>query len=115
VATIYIIIFVLTDLTLTTDTLLELFQSVKPPHRMRPRTSGVLLHNIGIDLGLPGSALVDIKRSYRSLAKRKEAYLDTYTHHHPCPSWNKISELLRKYSLEQQADEVEDTYVKGTV
>ena len=64
-------------------------------------------------LGLPESTLAEIKRSYQSKAKRKEAYLDTYIHRHPCPSWKKISELLKEYSLEQQASEVEDTYIQG--
>ena len=47
------------------------------------------------------------------MTKRKDAYLDTYVHHHPCPSWKTISEVLRRYNLNQQANEVENTYVQG--
>ena len=69
--------------------------------------------SIGELLGLPQSALKEIKKSYQSLAKRKEAYLDTYTHQHPCPSWKVISELLMECDLNQQAEGVKDTYVQG--
>ena len=105
-------ILVPTDLTLTTDRLVELFQSVEDPQH---RQIGLFVrsHDFGKDLGLPESALEEIKRSYQSWAKRKEAYLDTYIHHHPCPSWKRISELLERYSLEQQASEVEGTYIQG--
>ena len=92
-----------TDLTLTTDRLTELFQSV----------DDYMVDYIGELLGLPQSALEETRRSYQSKAKRKDAYLDTYTHRHPCPSWKKISEVLRRRLLRQQADEVENTYVQG--
>ena len=97
-----------TDLTLTTDRLTELFQSVEDPDKV-----GSYQENIGKFLGLPESALEEIKKSYQNKAKRKEAYLDTYTHYHPCPSWKKISEVLRVCRLRQQANEVENTYVQG--
>ena len=93
-----------TDLTLTTDRLTELFQSVK---------DRFLNENIGELLGLPESAIEEIKRSYLNKDKRKEAYLDTYAHHHPCPSWKKINEVLWKCNLDKEADEVENTYVQG--
>ena len=105
-------IFVPTDLTLTTDRLVELFQSVEEPQR-RQRSLFDRSCDFGEDLGLPYSALEEIRKSYQSWAKRKEAYLDTYIHHHPCPSWKRVSELLEIYSLEQQAREVEGTYVQG--
>ena len=95
-----------TDLTLTTDRLTELFQSVEDPD-----TLGV--YGIGELLGLPQSVLEEIRRSYQSKTKRKDAYLDTYTHRHPCPSWKKISEVLMECDLDQQADEVKNTYVQG--
>ena len=99
-----------TDLTLTTDRLTELFQSVKDPGNIR----GLLgSSSIGELLGLPQSALLEIKSSYQSWAKRKEAYLDTYIHRHPCPSWKKISEVLERCRLHQQAREVKRTYVRG--
>ena len=68
---------------------------------------------IGGSLGLPESALVEIRKRYQSNAKRKEAYLDTYVHYHPCPCWKAIHEVLRKFSLRQEAEEVEVTYVQG--
>ena len=98
-----------TDLTLTTDRLTELFQSVEDPDSV-----GLFNNNsIGELLGLPKSALEEIGKSYQSKTKRKDAYLDTYTHRHPCPSWKKISEVLRLCDLDQRADEVENTYVQG--
>ena len=107
-STMFHCLLVLADLTLTTDRLTELFQSAMDPHRQRFQVIG-----IGEFLGLSKFALAEIKRSYQSWAKRNEAYLDTYIHHHPCPSWKKISELLKKYYLKQQAGEVEDTYIQG--
>ena len=116
-------ILVPTDLTLTTNRLVELFQSVEEPqseeeplHRQDSLSSLSPFYttdDIGKDLGLPESALEETKKSYHSWAKRKEAYLDMYIHHHPCPSWKRISKLLERYSLEQQASEVEGTYVQG--
>ena len=108
------------DLTLTTDTLTELFQSVEDPDPEDPFSKdyddiipGFHGYDIGGFLGLPESALTEIRKRYQSKAKRKEAYLDTYVHYHPCPSWKAIHELLGKCSLRQQAKEVEITYVQG--
>ena len=106
------------DLTLTTDTLTELFQSVEDPDPTEgpyvpPRPLGFPGYDIGGSLGLPESALAEIRKRYQSWAKRKEAYLDTYVHYHPCPSWKAIHELLGKCSLRQQAEEVKVTYVQG--
>ena len=101
-------LFVPTDLTFTTDRLTELFQSLE-----NPDNPALYVIGIGKQLGLPQSALEEVRRSYQSKAKRKEAYLDTYTHHHPCPSWKRISMVLRGCDLNQQADEVENTYVQG--
>ena len=97
------------DLTLTTDRLTELFQSVEDPDR-----AGGFNNSIGDLLGLPQSALKGIKRSYQSKTKCKEAYLDTYAHHHPCATWKKISQVLQQCYLHQHADKVKDTYVQGT-
>ena len=99
-----------TDLTLTTDRLTELFQSVEDPDRV---IYGYRSRSIGERLGLPQSVLGEIRRNYQSSTKRKDAYLDTYSHRHPCPTWKKISEVLRLCDLYQQADEVENTYVQG--
>ena len=102
-------ILVLTDLTVTTERLTELFQSVEDPDS----TGDIYNRSIGELLGLPQSVLKEIKKSYQSMAKRKEAYLDTYTHQHPCPSWKKISEALSWCYLHQQAEGVENTYIQG--
>ena len=99
-----------TDLTLTTDRLMELFQSVEDPDNP---IIGLYSESIGEVLGLPQSALKEIRRSYQNNTKRKEAYLDTYTHRHPSPSWKKINEILRWCDLDQQASEVDNTYIQG--
>lgn len=78
-----------------------------------PDNVRILNISIGGRLGVPQSALEEIRKSYQSRAKLNEAYLDTYAHHHPCPSWKRISEVLRLCHLYQQADEVENTYVQG--
>ena len=70
---------------------------------------------IGDEFGLPKSAVDQIKSSYRSATQRKDAYLDAYTHRHPCPSWKKVAEVLSERSLYQQVKEVENTYLKGTL
>ena len=102
-----------TDLTLTTDRLMELFQSVEDPDNPLQYIIGLYSESIGEVLDLPQSALEEIRRSYQNNTKRKEAYLDTYTHHHPSPSWKKINEALRWCDLDQQASEVNNTYIQG--
>ena len=67
-------------------------------------------------LGLPQSEINRVKKDYQSPTQRKEAYLDLYVHQHPCPTWIQIAEVLRDdwvVDLPQQADLVENTYVKG--
>ena len=69
-------------------------------------------------LGLPQSVIDRIQKNYQSPTQRKEAYLDLYVHQHPCPAWSRVAGMLRRkhygYNLPQQADLVENTYVKGT-
>ena len=68
-------------------------------------------------LGLSQSEIVRIQKDYQSPTQRKEAYLDLYVHQHPYPSWILVVEVLRDYwkiNLRQQAELVENTYVKGT-
>ena len=67
-------------------------------------------------LGLPQSEIDRIQKDYQSPTQRKEAYLDLYIHQHPCPTWSQVAEVLRcdRINLCQQADFVENTYVKGT-
>ena len=66
-------------------------------------------------IGLPQSEIDRIKKDYQSPTQRKEAYLDLYIHHHPCPTWSRVAEILRRrFNHPQQADLVENTYIKGT-
>ena len=66
-------------------------------------------------LGLPQSEINRIQKDYQSPTQRKEAYLDLYVHQHPCPTWSQVARVLRNWvNLPQQADLVENTYVKGT-
>jgi Tfp pilus assembly protein PilN len=66
-------------------------------------------------LGLPQSEIDRIQKDYQSPTQRKEAYLDLYVHQHPCPTWSKVAEVLRRrVNLPEQANLVENTYVKGT-
>ena len=66
-------------------------------------------------LGLPQSEIDRIQKDYQSPTQRKEAYLDLYIHQHPCPTWDQVAEVLHdEVDLPQQADLVENTYVKGT-
>ena len=68
------------------------------------------------DLGLPQSEIDRIQKDYQSPTQRKEAYLDLYVHQHPCPTWGQVARVLRNWvNLPQQADLVENTYVKGTI
>ena len=71
---------------------------------------------LGGNLGLPQSEIDRIQKDYQSPTQRKEAYLDLYVHQHPCPTWNEVAWILRRdrINLPQQADLVENTYVKGT-
>ena len=64
-------------------------------------------------LGLPQSEIDRIRKDYQSPTRRKEAYLDLYVHQHPCPIWSEIARILHMVNLRQQADLVENTYVKG--
>ena len=64
-------------------------------------------------LDLPQSEIDRIQMDYQSPTQRKEAYLDLYVHQHPCSSWSDIVAVLRNNGLPQQADLVENTYVKS--
>ena len=99
-----------TDLTVTTNRLMDLFQSVEDSD-----STGWYGRSIGEWLGLPQSAIDEIKSSYQSAAQRKEAYLDTYANHHPWPSWRKVGHVLQQCDLDQQSDDVKNTYVQGNV
>ena len=96
------------DLTITTEKLMELFAPLDPEN----------IDELGEKyyLGLPQSEIDRIQKEYQSPTQRKEAYLDLYVHQYPCPTWSKVAGVLRRrqVNLRQQADLVENTYVKGT-
>ena len=67
-------------------------------------------------LGLPQSEIDRIQKDYQSSTQRKEAYLDLYVHQHPCPTWSQVALILYdEVDLPQQAELVENTYLKGTL
>ena len=88
---------------------MDLFQSVKDPDR----TGWDKGSSIGEWLGLPQSAIDEIKSSYQSAAQRKEAYLDTYANQHPWPSWRTVVDVLWQCRLDQQCGDVNSTFVQG--
>ena len=94
-----------TDLTITTKKVNDLFSTLKDEK----------VDDVGVRLGLPNSNRSEIKRNYHSPAQRREAYIDVYVNEHPYPTWKKLSQLLRWFGLPNQADEVESTYVEGTI
>ena len=94
-----------TDLTITTEKLVELFEAMGDKY----------LDYLGGWLDLPQSKVDEIKMNYHSPSQRREAYLDLYVTDHPCPSWRQVAEVLRRVDLYHQADVVENTYVQGTV
>ena len=96
-----------TDLTITTEKLMELFAPLDPEK----------VDELGGEhcLDLPQSEIDRIQKDYQSPIQRKEAYLDLYVHQHPSPTWNRVAFILcHRVNLRQQADLVENTYLKGT-
>jgi hypothetical protein len=66
-------------------------------------------------LGLPQSEIDRIQKDYQSPTQRKEAYLDLYIRQHPCPTWSQVALVLYdEVNLPQQAELVENTYLKCT-
>ena len=94
-----------TDLTITTEKLVELFEAMNDGY----------LDLLGPLLELPQSKTDEIYRNYHSPSQGREAYFDLYATDHPCPSWRKIAEVLRGILLHHQAGVVESTYVQGTI
>ena len=96
--------FLDTDLTLTTERLVELFAS---------------MGDEDVDfmgeyyLNTPSSKIREFQRNYQNPAQRKEAYLVYYVHNHPAASWTKIAGVLHCFELPQQAAVVENTYIQG--
>ena len=96
-------VFLDTDLTLTTESLVVLFASMDDEY----------VDGMGNYLDTPLSKFLEFDMNYQNSAQRKEAYLDYYVHNHPTTSWTKIAQALRQYELPQQADVVENTYIQG--
>ena len=70
--------------------------------------------DLGGYLDLPQSEIDRIRNNYQTPNQKKEAYLDLYVHQHPYPTWSQITRVLRwKVMFLQQADLVENTYIKG--
>ena len=99
-----------TDLTITTEKLMEVFATMDDDYVNRT-FYGSLDHQ----LDLPWSKVVEIHGNYHSPSQRREAYLDLYATDHPCPSWKQVAEALHDVGLPLEADEVESTYVQGTM
>ena len=99
------LLIVNTDLTITTEKLVEMFSTV----------GDVRVDVIGHWLDLPLSKIDEIQRSFQSLTRRRDAYLDLYANDHPYPMWKTIVAVLRRVDLLSQADMVESTYVQGSI
>ena len=96
-----------TDLTITTEKLVELFATMD---------DGYVQDYVGtLDewLGLPRAKVAEMNRNYRSPSQRRDTYLDHYVTGHPCPSWRQVAKALCGVGLRHQADVVESTYVQG--
>ena len=97
---------VTTDLTIITEKLMELFATVN---------DGGVTRMGGLWFDLPRSKRNEIERNYLNPTHKREAYLDCYVSDHPCPSWRQVSKALRYVGLNYQANEVERTYVEGSI
>ena len=94
-----------TDLTITTKKVNDLFSTMKDK----------MVDVVGVWLDLPNSKRSEVKINYHSPAQRREAHIDVYVNEHPHPTWKQLSYALRGVELPNQADEVERTYVQGTI
>ena len=100
------VLFILphTDLTLTTERLVELFASMDDGE----------VDDMGeYYLDIPSSKSEEFEMNYQNPAQKKEAYLDYYVHNYPLASWTKIAQVLYGCGLFQQAAVVENTYIQG--
>ena len=93
------------DLTITTKKVNDLFSTMKDGY----------VNCFGYWLDLPDPKISEIDRNYHSPAQRREAYIDLYINEHIHPTWKKLSQVLRAAGLINQADEVDSTYVQGTI
>ena len=96
-----------TDLTITTEKLVELFAIMDDVY---------VKFSDQLDewLELPESKVAEMQMNLHNLSQRREAYLDLYATGHPCPSWRQVAVALREVGLPHQADTVESTYIQGT-
>ena len=99
----FLFVYIDTDLTLTTEKLVELFASMRDDH----------VDALGSYLDTPSSKNDEFWMNYRDPARRKEAYLDYYAHNNPLASWSEVTEVLHRFGLHQEAAVVEKTYVQG--
>ena len=95
-----------TDLTITTEKLVELFAAARSDYGLDEELDN--------QLDLPKSNVAEMQRNLHSPSQRREAYLDLYATGHPCPSWRQVAGALRYVDLYHEADTVESTYVQGT-
>ena len=102
-----------TDLTITTEKLVEQFATMEDRYVGIGRR--IALVELDERLDLPLSKIAEMKMNYHSPSQRRDAYLDLYATGHPCPSWRQVAETLRHVRLPHQADVVESTYVLGTI
>ena len=104
-----------TDLTITTEKLVELFATMDDMYVGLGGGSTVPASwELNEQLDLPESKVAEMKRNLHSPSQRREAYLDLYATGHPCPTWRQVAKVLREVELPHQADTVESTYVQGT-
>ena len=103
-----------TDLTITTEKLVELFATMDYLYMDELLLP---LGNEALDyrLDLPRPKVAEIQRNYHSPSQRREAYFDLYATDHPCPSWRQVVAVLCDVRLPHQARVVENTYVQGTM
>ena len=99
----FLFVYTDTDLTLTTERLVELFVSMDDGD----------VDDLGVYISTPSSKRGEFRMNYQDPVRRKEAYLDYYAHNNPLASWSEVAEVLRMYGLPQEADVVEKTYVQG--
>ena len=93
-----------TDLTLTTERLVELFASAN-------NQDIEVVSELYLETPLLKQLRFQMK--YQNPAKRKEAYLDHYVHNHPVASWTMIAQALHVCRLSEEAAMVENTYIHG--
>ena len=88
-----------TDLTITTEKLVELFATMDDRH---VQSSSIFFIKLNKELDLPQSKVAEMERNYHSPSRRKDAYLDLYVTSHPCPSWRQVAQALRDVDLHHQ-------------